>query len=272
ADRDVHDARRGDGLAGIQARGGRAGTLRARRAGSRHGRPLGALLPDRAARGAAVHRAVARPGRRMRSALGVALLVAAVLSCLLAAGARADGDPASDYLLAQRIFFPFDAKIPQQKQRELSAVVDGANRAGLKIRVALIWSSYDLGAITSLWKKPRTYARFLGEELQFVYKQRLLIVMPGGFGIYWHGHPVDRDGRFGVPDAVHRYPGDRLGRDDDRDVVAAPDARQLRRVADRPVPLRHEPPFLRVLLEDSLRVPVSVDAHRDDRRLRVRRE
>ena len=131
----------------------------------------------------------------MRSALGVALLVAAVLSCLLAAGARADGDPASDYLLAQRIFFPFDAKIPQQKQRELSAVVGGANRAGLKIRVALIWSSYDLGAITSLWKKPRTYARFLGEELQFVYKQRLLIVMPGGFGIYWHGHPVDREYR-----------------------------------------------------------------------------
>ena len=129
----------------------------------------------------------------MRRALAVALLVAAVLSCLLAAGARADGDPASDYLLAQRIFFPFDAKIPPQKQRELSAVVDGANRAGLKIRVALIWSSYDLGAITSLWKKPRTYARFLGEELQYVYKQRLLIVMPGGFGMYWHGHPVDRE-------------------------------------------------------------------------------
>jgi hypothetical protein len=125
-------------------------------------------------------------------------VVVAVGACVLAGGARADGDPASDYLLGQRIFFPFDVKVPKQKQQELSSVVDAANRGGLKIRVALIWSSYDLGAITALWKKPRTYARFLGQELQFVYKQRLLIVMPSGFGIYWHNHPVDRNtGRSG---------------------------------------------------------------------------
>jgi hypothetical protein len=131
----------------------------------------------------------------MRRTRLVAALLVMLAACMFAAGARADGDPASDYLLGQRIFFPFDAKIPREKQQELSSVVDAANRGGLKIRVALIWSSYDLGAITALWKKPRTYARFLGEELQYVYKQRLLIVMPSGFGIYWHGHPVDREYR-----------------------------------------------------------------------------
>ena len=34
-----------------------------------------------------------------------------------------------------------------------------------------------------LWAKPQTYARFLGAELRFVYKDTLLIVMPQGFGI-----------------------------------------------------------------------------------------
>ena len=34
-----------------------------------------------------------------------------------------------------------------------------------------------------LWAKPQVYARFLGAELRFVYKDTLLIVMPQGFGI-----------------------------------------------------------------------------------------
>jgi hypothetical protein len=67
--------------------------------------------------------------------------------------------------------------------------VAGANRAGYKIRVALIASTYDLGVVTSLWDKPRTYARFLGAEIRFVYKQRLLVVMRNGFGFNWPGHP-----------------------------------------------------------------------------------
>ncbi len=31
--------------------------------------------------------------------------------------------------------------------------------------------------------KPQTYARFLGSELRFIYKDNLLVVMPQGFGI-----------------------------------------------------------------------------------------
>ncbi|MGZ4401133.1 MAG: hypothetical protein ACXVYM_09710 [Gaiellaceae bacterium] len=113
---------------------------------------------------------------------------AALVACMLAQSARADGDPASDYLVVQKVFIPYDAKFPAKQQAELTGLVTAANKAGYKIRVAVIWSDYDLGAVTSLWRKPRTYARFLGLELGFVYKQRLLIVMPNGFGFNYPKH------------------------------------------------------------------------------------
>jgi hypothetical protein len=123
-----------------------------------------------------------------------ALAALIVLAALLAVpAARADGDPASDYLIGQKVFFPYDMKVPASTQQQLVAVVDEANRAGFPIRVAMIWTSYDLGSITGLWRKPQLYARFLGAELRYVYKDRLLIVMPNGFGIYWKGHAVDRE-------------------------------------------------------------------------------
>jgi hypothetical protein len=117
------------------------------------------------------------------------VLAAAVLIAGAAAGvARADGDPASDYLISQKVFFPYDAKIPASAQRELLATVQSANAQGFKIRVALIWTDYDLGAVTSLWKQPQRYARFLGVELSYYFKGRLLIVMPNGFGFNWPKH------------------------------------------------------------------------------------
>jgi hypothetical protein len=125
----------------------------------------------------------------MRPVAAVVLLAAA-LACAAAPAARADGDPASDYLLTQKVFFPFDLKVPAAKQRQVVALVDEANRAGFTIRVAIIGSSYDLGSITSLWQKPQLYARFLGEELRYVYKNRLLVVMPNGFGINVPGQPI----------------------------------------------------------------------------------
>jgi hypothetical protein len=104
--------------------------------------------------------------------------------------AHADGDPASDYLYTQKVFVPFDvAKQPGP----LAADIEGATKAGFTIRVAVIGSAYDLGSVPSLWRKPQLYARFLGAELAFVYKQRLLIVMPNGFGFYWKGHPATRE-------------------------------------------------------------------------------
>ena len=116
------------------------------------------------------------------------LVAAAVAAAVLVGGARADGDPASDYLIGQKVFLPYDAKISRTAQRKLLAAVQSANRQGFRVRVALIWSDYDLGVVTSLWKQPRRYARFLGVELSYYFKGRLLIVMPSGFGFNWPKH------------------------------------------------------------------------------------
>lgn len=127
----------------------------------------------------------------MRRAL--VLLLVVLVAGMTAAATRADGDPASDYLLATQVFLPFDIKLPKAKQAALTSIVHDANKAGYTIRVALIGSSYDLGSVTSLWRQPRRYARFLGAELQFVYKQRLLVLMPNGFGFNWPKHPSSRE-------------------------------------------------------------------------------
>jgi hypothetical protein len=123
-----------------------------------------------------------------------ALLVLGVLAaCAFAGTARADGDPASDYLLGTQVFLPFDMKVPAAKQQELVSIVRDANKSGYAIRVALIGSAYDLGAVTSLWRKPRPYAQFLAAEIQFIYKRRLLVVMPNGFGFNWLKHPSTKE-------------------------------------------------------------------------------
>jgi hypothetical protein len=125
----------------------------------------------------------------MKRASALALLAVAFAAAMIASTARADGDPASDYLLTQKVFFPFDTKFPAKQQAEFAGLVEAANRAGFKIRVALIASSYDMGSVTTLYRKPRTYAPFLAAEIAFVYKQRLLVVMPNGFGFNWPHHP-----------------------------------------------------------------------------------
>jgi hypothetical protein len=116
------------------------------------------------------------------------VIAVAVLAGGLAAAARADGDPASDYLLGRNVFLPPEAKFPAVEKARFAAYVDAVNKAGFKIRVALITSSYDMGSVTALYKKPRQYAKFLSIELSFVYHQRLLIVMPNGFGFHWPRH------------------------------------------------------------------------------------
>lgn len=135
----------------------------------------------------------------MRAAL--VLIAFAVLVPL----ARADGDPASDYLYTQKVFVPFDVTKSPAQSAPLAADVEGATKAGYTIRVAVIGSAYDLGSVPSLWRRPRLYARFLGAELAFVYKQRLLIVMPNGFGFFWKGHPVARE--YATLSKIHIAPG-----------------------------------------------------------------
>jgi hypothetical protein len=98
--------------------------------------------------------------------------------------ARADGDPASDVLATQPLFLAQDAAASPGQQAQLTAALAQAADSGYPIRVALIASATDLGSVTALWKQPENYARFLGQELSFVYRGPLLVVMPDGYGLY----------------------------------------------------------------------------------------
>lgn len=116
----------------------------------------------------------------------VALLVAAP-------AAHADADPASDYLVGQGTFIPPDVGIPPAYADQLNATVREAKARGYTIRVALIGSRYDMGAVTVLYEKPKQYARFLGQELSLIYKQRLLVVMPNGLAVSQNGKILPRE-------------------------------------------------------------------------------
>ena len=123
-----------------------------------------------------------------RRVSGVALAAAVALTGAFAAIAHADGDPASDYLVSKQVFLTSLPGSNSAAQQELVSAVQTANRAGFAIRVATISTEYDLGSITELWRNPRVYARFLGLELSSVYRRRLLVIMPNGFGFNWPGH------------------------------------------------------------------------------------
>ncbi|HST25641.1 MAG TPA: hypothetical protein VLJ76_06595 [Gaiellaceae bacterium] len=121
----------------------------------------------------------------MRRAVLV-LVAAAALAGLATAPARADGDPASDVLYFQDVFLPY-TQPTAALAKSLTSTVAAANKAGFRIKVVLIESPQDLGSVPSLFNHQDVYARFLGTELQQFYTQRLLVVMPAGFGVYHDG-------------------------------------------------------------------------------------
>ena len=122
-----------------------------------------------------------------------ALLLVVLAAFAAVPVARADGDPASDWLLAQAAFVPPDAGISGTKVKELSALLADAKAKGYTVRVALIASRYDMGAVTILYRKPHQYAPFLSTELAFVYKGRVLVVMPNGYAIARGGKKDPRE-------------------------------------------------------------------------------
>ena len=91
-------------------------------------------------------------------------------------------------------------------EQELLKTVAAANERGYKIRVAVIPFSNDLGTADSLWRHPQSYSKFLGSELTFVYRNRLLIAMPSGFG-FSRGHkPTAKEQRVLVRVPVGKTP------------------------------------------------------------------
>ena len=105
----------------------------------------------------------------LRRTAVVALAVVAALAAVRSPAALADGDPASDVLVYQPVFFPY-SPAPHAQQRELNGLVKSANQQGYGIRVAVIQSPRDLGSVPVLFGKPSVYARFLSSEtVQFSY-------------------------------------------------------------------------------------------------------
>jgi hypothetical protein len=120
----------------------------------------------------------------------IAVFTAAVVASLSLALVRspaacADADPASDVLIGASVFYPYGEPVAESLQRALNAETSAAARVGFPIKVALIDSPTDLGALPSLFGKPQQYASFLDQEFGFLSKPHppLLVVMPNGYGV-----------------------------------------------------------------------------------------
>ena len=101
---------------------------------------------------------------------------------VLASPVVADGDPASDALIVQSIFYPYSTSVPAISRRSLSGAVRAAAQSGAAVKVAIIAHPSDLGSITALYGQPEQYARFLHTEISYGPAVRLLVVMPSGDG------------------------------------------------------------------------------------------
>jgi hypothetical protein len=116
---------------------------------------------------------------------GLALVVLVFLACGMAApSALGDGDPASDVLLAQNVFYPYSPAVTQPLQKVLNRETSAAAKAHFHLKVALIDSQFDLGVVPEMFRHPQTYAKFLDQELHLFLGPHppLLVVMPNGYG------------------------------------------------------------------------------------------
>jgi len=128
----------------------------------------------------------------------LARAVLAALSCLavVAGVALADVDPASDVLVVDDSFIPYQPEACTQLKDALRTATKRSRAAGYPLKVAVIGSEGDLGAAPQFFGKPAPYADFLGAELgtysahlkRNLRNIRLLVVMPAGFAL-WHGRP-----------------------------------------------------------------------------------
>jgi hypothetical protein len=113
----------------------------------------------------------------------LALCLAATLLALpTPPRALADADPPSDVLLIQDVYYPYSPKVSPSLQAALDDATARARRAGFTIKVALVASPADLGAIPQLFGHVAAYADFLQRELTYLRPRPTLAVMPSGYG------------------------------------------------------------------------------------------
>jgi hypothetical protein len=115
--------------------------------------------------------------------MGRALATAVLLAALaLPAVAHADGDPASDVLLLQDSYLPYQPAVPKPVTDALNQTLKTVRKKGSPFKVAVIASKNDLGAVPQFMGRPQPYAGFLESEIAFNKPKPLLIVMEQGYG------------------------------------------------------------------------------------------
>lgn len=125
-----------------------------------------------------VHR---RPTRVV--AFAILLLLALAGGSIHPPRSGADGDPASDVLLAQDAFYPYQPKVSPTVEAALEQALRAtASATGVHWKVAIIGAPQELGVVPEFFGHPQAYANFLDREISFNAPQSLLVVMPGGFG------------------------------------------------------------------------------------------
>ncbi len=122
-----------------------------------------------------------------------ALLAALVLLLLGAPAARADGDPASDVLPEQPVFYGSALDLKSKQAAQLDALARQAKSKGYDVKVAVISRLEDMGSATQFWGDMDNYGDFLAGEIGCCVKGRLLIVMPAGYGVTYLGHSSTAD-------------------------------------------------------------------------------
>jgi hypothetical protein len=120
---------------------------------------------------------------RFRLATGLAVALLAAAAIVAAPRARADGDPASDVLLGENVFYPYQPATSKTLMASLNSATNAAAKQHFPLKVALIASPIDLGVVPQMLGKPQTYASFLDVEISFEKKQPLLVVMKDGYGV-----------------------------------------------------------------------------------------
>ena len=110
-------------------------------------------------------------------------ILAIATSLAMTATAAADIDPASDVLLLDNVYYPYEPRVCAELQKGLDRLTADAKRADYPVKVALIASGSDLGGIPQLFGKPQEYAEFLHGEIGRQTRSPTLAVMPGGFGL-----------------------------------------------------------------------------------------
>jgi hypothetical protein len=105
--------------------------------------------------------------------------------------ALGDGDPASDVLLQQDVFLPYQPQVCKQVKTALDTATRRSSAVGYPVKVAVIGSITDLGSVPQFFGRPSAYADFLGRELGSfsVHLQKkvagvpLLVAMPQGLAL-----------------------------------------------------------------------------------------